>query len=348
MPRLASGIPGYVREPHGLSRTLGPQSRQLPSMACHAPVGTAHDEHCGAVTDVSPHPASDKARTQNGPVRAHRSRDTDIGRLPRSMYEPRPPPRVGSRAPSSGSHSPHMDLNTALGKIIEEYNTVINVMGSTSKEQVRDEGRAWGGFLRATKGKLQEHITESIVRAAFLHILKVPDSRLKINSDKIDVRIDETYVRELRDARVREYIQSRLPSYVYGLSVDKHIFVDNRFVAGIECKAYTENAMIKRILVDFMLLRKSYPDLRCFLFQLESQLGGDYSSLPAIAFGSQPTHTLMSYFRNVNLQIITLLEGERRVDEPIDRPNHFKPLKIEHLRRAAEAFAVAIEPVLKT
>lgn len=239
-----------------------------------------------------------------------------------------------------------MDLNTALGKIIQEYDTVINVMGSTSKDQVRDEGRAWGGFLRATKGKLQEHITESIVKAAFLHVLKIQESRLEINSRKIDVQIDEAYIRELRDARVREYIQSHLKSYVYGLSVDKHIFVDGKFIAGIECKAYTENAMLKRILVDFMLLRKSNPDLRCFLFQLESQLGGDYSRLPAIAFGSHPTHTLMSYFRGVNLQIITLLEGERRVEEPIDRPDHFKPLKLEHLHRATVGFADAIRPAL--
>jgi len=48
-------------------------------------------------------------------------------------------------------------------------------------------------------------------------------------------------------------------------------------IMGIECKAYTENAMLKRILVDFTLLKSIVPKANCVLLQLESQLTGDYS-----------------------------------------------------------------------
>lgn len=59
---------------------------------------------------------------------------------------------------------------------------------------------------------------------------------------------------------------------------DVQMFIEERFALVMECKAYTENAMLKRILVDFTLLKNVYPDLSFVLLQLESQLGGDYSS----------------------------------------------------------------------
>ncbi|GAA7293267.1 hypothetical protein HpVH26_01400 [Helicobacter pylori] len=116
------------------------------------------------------------------------------------------------------------------------------------------------------------------------------------------------------------------------MSVDKHIFVDNQLVMGIECKNYTENAMLKRILVDFHLLKTLYPNISCYLFQLESQLGGDYSALPETLLGSKPTHSIMSYFESVNLNIVTLLKGERNINQPTHK--NFKPLDEQILIKA--------------
>ncbi len=96
---------------------------------------------------------------------------------------------------------------------------------------------------------------------------------------------------------------------------------------GIECKTYTENAMLKRIMVDFTLLKNVLPNLKCVLLQLESQLAGDYSQVnKKIIYGSHSTHTIMSYF-DVDLYILTLLEGERKVDEPIHQHTYYKELK---------------------
>jgi len=91
--------------------------------------------------------------------------------------------------------------------------------------------------------------------------------------------------------------------------------------------------MLKRILVDFTLLKQVYPDLTFVLFQLESQLGGDYSSPNHIKHGSPSTHTLLSYF-DIDLNIITLLEGERKVDKPIHKPEYYKALRKESLLTA--------------
>jgi hypothetical protein len=111
---------------------------------------------------------------------------------------------------------------------------------------------------------------------------------------------------------------------------------------GVECKAYTENAMFKRILVDFTLLKTTYPNLDCVLLELESQLGGDYSELKDITYGSPSTHTLLSYF-DIQLNIVTLLEGERKVDRPIHKPEFYKPLKKESLERAVLVFKQLLE-----
>lgn len=95
--------------------------------------------------------------------------------------------------------------------------------------------------------------------------------------------------------------------------------------------------MLKRILVDFMLLKTQFPNLKCYLFQLESQLGGDYSKLKEKTFGSHSTHTLLSYFQNVHLNIFTFLEKERLIDKPIHK--YFKPLKKTQVKKAMNIIA---------
>lgn len=102
--------------------------------------------------------------------------------------------------------------------------------------------------------------------------------------------------------------------------------------------------MLKRILVDFTLLKTVYPKLKCGLLQLESQLTGDYSQIKKkVILGSHSTHTLMSYF-DVDLNIMTLLEGERKVDEPIHKPDFFKILEVKSLVKTVET----IEDFLKS
>lgn len=226
-------------------------------------------------------------------------------------------------------------------QIIQHYDAVIRVVDNDAQEQ---SDRAYGGMVRAVKGKLQEFITEEIVKIAWAN-LGGRASRLCINKNKIKLPIKQDYLDRLDNSKVKEYIHEHLADYYYGLSVDKHIFIDDEFVMGIECKAYAENAMLKRILVDFHLLKTLHPKISCHLFQLESMLGGDYSELPETVYGSKSTHSIMSYFNDVDLHITTLLKGERDIENPIHK--NFKPLKKEVVEKTIALIAHHLRPYAK-
>ncbi len=218
-------------------------------------------------------------------------------------------------------------MKNRINQLINDYNTVVKVIDKNAKDDTSE--RAYGGIIRATKGKLQEHITEEIIKIAWEE-LGGDENRLNIDSKKHKIPINISYINnKIRDNEVKKYILDNIDNYYYGLSVDKQVYIDGEFVLGIECKAYTENAMLKRILVDFYLLKTKFPNISSYLFQLESQLGGDYSELNDKTFGSHSTHTLLSYFENVELKIVTFIKGERKVDKPIHK--YFKPIEEKQL-----------------
>jgi hypothetical protein len=228
----------------------------------------------------------------------------------------------------------------ALRQIVDDYERTLKDGTAKATASAERSGRRLGGVLRARKGGLQERITEALIRAALIDRAGLDPAELRIDKARIDIPIRAGYrpidphpklLTELRDHR---------HSICFPASVDRHIFIKDKLVCGIECKAYTENAMLKRILVDFQLLQNVHPKIVPMLFQLESMLGGDYHTCKWPCIGSHSTHTLLSHFPHVPLQIVTLLEGERRVDHPID--TYFKPLKVEHLDAAASRLLAAI------
>ena len=108
------------------------------------------------------------------------------------------------------------------------------------------------------------------------------------------------------------------------------------FCISVECKAYAENAMFKRILTDAMLVKRSNNNLslKFLLIQLESQLGGDYGDPCNLnTLGSKQTHSYMSYF-DVYIEIITLLEGDRKPKKEIHKEEFYKPMKKEAVLNA--------------
>ncbi len=230
-------------------------------------------------------------------------------------------------------------VDEKLREIIRDYETVVRVVDQDASDS---KDRAYGGYIRATKGRLQEYITDKLIRIAWQSIGGDIDL-LEINSKKIAIPIRESYIARISEKDVSDYIRQNIKDYVYKLSVDKHIFIDGEFVMAVECKSFAENAMIKRILIDFDLLKTQYPNLMCYLFQLESQLGGDYCELTKPIYGSRSTRTIQSYFK-CDLKIITLLSGERKVKKPIHK--HFKELTIESLKDAMEILATDMKKFL--
>jgi len=220
-------------------------------------------------------------------------------------------------------------LSEDIKSLINAYEFLVKGIDTKAKEA---EDRAYGGIIRAGKGMLVESLAKSLIEIAWKELGKDP-SRLSLEKKVVKIPIKKEYIQRIKNPEVKRFIKKHINDFYYPLKTDVHVHVDGEFKIAIECKAYTENAMLKRILVDFTLLKQVYPDLAFVLFQLESQLGGDYSSPNYIKYGSPSTHTLLSYF-DIDLNIITLLEGERQVDKPIHRPEYYKALREDSLLNA--------------
>lgn len=193
-------------------------------------------------------------------------------------------------------------------------------------------GETRGGTLRAAKGKLVERMARDLVKIAW-DVRGGEASRLRFGSGKYAIPLAREYLTRIQDPRVKEHLERHIDDYRYDLSCDVQCYVDDRFALAIECKAYTEVAMLKRIMVDATLLHGEFPSLRFLLFQLESQLGGDYSQLANPLTGSPSAHTVMSKFE-VLVEVITLLAGERKVDQPIHKQAYFKELQTSSVAAA--------------
>jgi hypothetical protein len=226
-----------------------------------------------------------------------------------------------------------------LQEIIDAYNKIVRNIDTTAINS--KDGRAYGGIVRAGKGKLVENIAKVLVQTAWAK-LNQNSRRLKIIGKQIKIPIKKEYIEKLEDEEVRKHIHQNIDKYYYPYKPDVLVAIDDEIVLEIECKAYTENAMLKRILVDATLLKTLYPRMQFVLLQLESQLGGDFSQIKEVTLGSPSTHTLLSYF-DIELHIITLLEGERKVDRPIHKSEFFKPLTRDSLEKAVNIIAKILE-----
>ncbi len=222
-------------------------------------------------------------------------------------------------------------------EILKKYSKLVKGIDKKAVFRDTDSHRAYGGIIRSSKGTLVEDIAKDLIVIAWNNLEGDPN-RLSLEKKSIRVPIKREYVDHIKNPEVKEYILKNIDRYFYPFKTDVHVCIDGDLVLGVECKAYTENAMLKRIMVDFTFLKQTYPKADAVLFQLESQLGGDYSEVDKdIKYGSHTTHTIMSYF-DVNLVIITLLEGERLVDKPIHKEGFYKELKESSVDKAISTF----------
>jgi hypothetical protein len=221
----------------------------------------------------------------------------------------------------------------SIEKLVADYNLSIQ----SFDVEARNSARSYGGWLRSKKGKLVEKLTERMIRIAW-HELGEDPIRMSFEKRMFKYRMHTAYLDRTEDY-MRETILKNIDKYYYGVKSDVHCQIDGKIVIAVECKAYAENAMLKRILVDFDLLSNFVDDTAQFyLLQLESQLGGDYSKVDFnSACGSGPTITLMSHFRT-SIKIITMLDGERKIDEPIHKKEFFKEMKVQRVRAVVDEF----------
>ena len=220
---------------------------------------------------------------------------------------------------------------------IDDIITTYNSLTANIDTVVNDSDRAQGGIERSIKGATVESFARSLVTIAWLELGgNMQDIRLTKGSVK--VALQPSYLDKIQDDDVKKHIQNNLQNYTYSFRIDVPVYIKDELVMAIECKAYAENAMLKRILFDGSLIKRASPNTEIVLLQLESQLGGDYSDIfKEKIYGSTSTHTLMSYF-DYKLHILTLLEGERKVDKPIHKKEFYKPLKQKSLENVVAFF----------
>ena len=201
-----------------------------------------------------------------------------------------------------------------------------------------------GGYIRTKKGKIVENLARTLTRKAWENVGGAPTALSFGDVKKFLLPVRQDYLERLPD-ETKEDIITNVADSGYEAQVDLHIFINRHLVMGIECKAYAENAMLKRILVDFSLLRSLHPDLVTCLFQLESMLGGDYSdTAQEPKLGSTSSHALMSQFPDVQLHILTLMGGERHPKRPIHQAAFYKPLTEGAVNTSIAKMATLLEP----
>ena len=234
-------------------------------------------------------------------------------------------------------------VEAKLSTLIAAYNKLVKGIDDAA---AMSSDRAYGGIIRAGKGKLVENITAKLVEIAWTEVLHQHLSRLEINKKKMPIGVNDDYIARISDPKVKAFVKTNRSSLVYKFGTDVQVFIDGRLVLPIECKAYSENAMLKRILFDAVLMKEAVQTDTYYLVQLESQLGGDYSELNDVTYGSPATHALLSHV-DVELKIITLLKGERKVDKPIHKAEYYKELKMSELLKAVNIFADALKKYAK-
>ena len=230
-----------------------------------------------------------------------------------------------------------------INDVIDLYE---EVMFGIEKKALNSKDRAYGGVLRNKKGSLLEKIAKMLVIGSWEVILGRSSKRIKFGTSKFKVPIKREYLETLENENISNYIKKNINDFYYNIGIDLHVYVDENFVLGVECKNYTENAMMKRVLFDMKLINQATGLNNFILLQLESQLGGDYHELKPLeeTIGSSSTRTLLSHF-NIEPRIITLLEGKRKVSEPIHKEKYQKELKYENVERALHYFADILEDV---
>ena len=212
-------------------------------------------------------------------------------------------------------------MTPTIKKIQANYKKAIL---SSQKLYARRRRKDTAGAVRYTKGKLVEDITKDIISIAWS----------RISSGKNLLKMD------------RKKISVTTNGETYKLSQDIHIHINDVFKISVECKSYTEVAMYKRILMDAHLLKCAVPTIESFfVVQLENFLGGDYGSQMSPK-GSDSVITLDRVFPDLNINIITLLDGDRHIERPLHKSEYFKPLTDERLEYAINQFVQSMTKCL--
>ena len=184
--------------------------------------------------------------------------------------------------------------------------------------------RDTAGEIRYTKGKIVEDITKDIISIAWSRISD-PQNVLRTNNIKIPIKTN---------------------GETFKVSHDINVYIDDVFRISVECKSFMELTLYKRFLMEAYLLKRAVTTIEVFfVVQLENALGGDYGA-SITPNGRSQVIWLNKQFPDLNISIITLLDGKRASNKPLHMPEYFRPLTDERLEYAIDQFAQVITKCL--
>lgn len=103
----------------------------------------------------------------------------------------------------------------SVDEIVKAYEILVKGIEAEAND---DEERAFGGVIRAGKGKLVESIAKHIVAIAWQNLKGKPE-RLSLEKQTFRVPINKPYIARLKYKEVREYILKNISDYYYGLKL---------------------------------------------------------------------------------------------------------------------------------
>lgn len=103
--------------------------------------------------------------------------------------------------------------------------------------------------------------------------------------------------------------------------LDVHVYMNNVFVASVECKSYLDSCLYIRACDDFKLFRKFDYNIKNYIFTLENSINKD-------------TKIFTDYItENVCDDLFCILDGKRSSSKPIYHPNFKKTINKNSLKK---------------
>lgn len=104
------------------------------------------------------------------------------------------------------------------------------------------------------------------------------------------------------------------PRITHQHQVDVHVYLDDRFIAAIECKAYLDKCYYTRACDDFSLFRKFGHNVNTYIFAFEDSISADSKIFVDYVAG------------NVCDDVFYMVDGKRSSSKPIYYPEHRKTI----------------------
>lgn len=133
-------------------------------------------------------------------------------------------------------------------------------------------------------------------------------------------------------------ILENVDKFYYRPEIDLAVSYDDNLILAIEAKSYTETTMLKKFVLESLILREAFPEIKFVLMQLENSLGGDYAENKEVHIGSPGAHAVMAP-HNMPVKILTLLDGARSSIYPIHTLKGFKPLNKDKFYMAIDCLS---------